>query len=215
MDNAKKDALLARFRSYLEEIDLTALNEEAEQTDLFSLFIELAALKNEVKLESRQVKTALDEFRDIFVLLRSSHEQLSLELEQARNAHKDQRRTVLRPVLLELLELQDRLQAGLQIIRNQRGSKLSWLHKRKNRLLKTITEAQEISLRRLQHLLATQQVNAIDSVGRPLDPHTMRVVEVVQRADLDHGVVVEELHQGFYWQGELLRSADVKVNKQE
>lgn len=215
MDDAKKEVLISRFRSYLDEVDIAELSEEAQQTDLFSLFIELVALKNEVKLESRQVKTALDEFKDVFALLRSSHEQLSVELEQARSERREQQRAVLRPVLLELLELQDRLRAGLQIIRNHRGPRLSWLHKRETRLIKTITEAQEISLRRLQHLLATQQVSAIDSVGRPLDPHTMRVVEVVQRADLDHGFVVEELRQGFYWEGELLRSADVKVNKQE
>lgn len=214
LDDEQKHALLNRFSTYLDELDGTSLTDTGEQTDLFSLFVELAALKNEVKLESRQVKTALDEFKDVFGLLRNSHEQLTIDLERGRSERKDQRRILVRPLLLELVDLQDRLQAGLQVIRNHRGSWFAWLHKRETRLIQAIAEAQEISLRRLQHFLATQHVSAIDSLGQALDPHTMKVVEIVHHADLDNGVVVEELRQGFNWEDDLLRPAEVKVNKQ-
>ena len=217
MDTATKELLLNRFRAYLDELPETAPAEqpdtEQRQTDLFSLFTELAALKNEVRLESRQLKTALDEFRAVFDTLQTSHGQLSDALERARAAQQEQRRAVLRPLLLELLELHDRLEAGLQVLQNYRPSALSWWGKRAKALLAAVEQGQEISLRRLEQLLNAQQVSALEACGKLLDPHTMRAAEVEQRTDMDNGIVTEELRKGFTWEGELLRLAEVKVNK--
>ncbi|OQY48555.1 MAG: hypothetical protein B6247_24935 [Candidatus Parabeggiatoa sp. nov. 2] len=63
MDESTKEKLITQFSAYL---DSYQVNEETQQTDLFSLFTELAALRNEVKLESRQVKNALDLFKETF-----------------------------------------------------------------------------------------------------------------------------------------------------
>jgi molecular chaperone GrpE len=217
MDTATKELLLNRFRAYLDELPETAPAEqpdtEQRQTDLFSLFTELAALKNEVRLESRQLKTALDEFRAVFDTLQTSHGQLSDALERARAAQQEQRRTVLRPLLLELLELHDRLEAGLQALQNYRPSALPWSHKREKALIAAVGQGQEISLRRLEQLLNARQVSALEACGKPLDPHTMRAAEVEQRTEVDNGIVTEELRKGFTWEGELLRLAEVKVNK--
>jgi molecular chaperone GrpE len=62
--------------------------------------------------------------------------------------------------------------------------------------------------------MGAQQVVALPVQGQPLDPHTMRVAEVDQRPDLANGIVTEELRKGYLWQGELLRLAEVKVNRQ-
>jgi len=75
MDTETKEQLLDRFRAYLDKLPEATPVESAEtdrRTDLYSLFAELAALKNEVRLESRQVKTALDEFRAVFETLQAS-----------------------------------------------------------------------------------------------------------------------------------------------
>ena len=70
MDTETKEQLLSRFRAYLDSVPETAVSEaETGQTDLYSLFTELAALKNEVRLESRQMKTARDEFKAVFTTL--------------------------------------------------------------------------------------------------------------------------------------------------
>jgi molecular chaperone GrpE len=60
MDESKKAELLTEFETYLQSVDEI---EDTNTTDLFALFTELAALRNEVKLESRQVKKALDMFK--------------------------------------------------------------------------------------------------------------------------------------------------------
>ncbi|MDS4030099.1 MAG: nucleotide exchange factor GrpE [Candidatus Contendobacter sp.] len=218
MDIEIKEQLLGRFRAYLDELPDATLadrGEENRQTDLYSLFGELLALKNEVRLESRQVKTALDEFRAVFETLQASQAQLGGELDRTRAALPEQRRAIIKPVLLELAELHDRLEAGLRVLRNYRPtvlSRLFGLGQRERALLQAITQEQDISLRRLEQLLISQQVVALSALGQPLDPHTMRAAEVEQRREVGNGIVTEELRRGYLWQGELLRLAEVKVN---
>ena len=199
MDPDTREMLVDRFRAYLEETAETAISEPAPDTghtDLFSLFTELIALKNEVRLETRQTKTTLDELKAGFATLQ-----------------KERQRAALRPLLLELLELWDRLEAGLQVVQNHRPALLARLSKRETALLAALQQGQEISLRRLQQLLSAQRIIALEVAGQPLDPHTMRAVEMEQRLDLDSGIVTEELRRGFTWEDELLRPAEVKVNK--
>lgn len=210
-----KEQLIERFRIWLQTAGQKTVAEPAEAdktVDLFALFVELAALKTEVKRESRQVKAALDEFKQVFALLETAHQQLGAELDQTRQQQPVQLRAALRPLLLELLELHERLEAGLTAIRGRaRPGRFRW--RGENRWLSGFGEAQEISVRRLQQLLRAQGVTPIECIGKPLDPHTMRVVEVDRRADLASGVVSEELRKGYHWHDELLRPAEVKVNK--
>lgn len=215
MDSATKEHLLDRFRHYLEQLPETGAAEEGEprQTDLYALFTELVTLKNEVRLESRQVKNALDQFRAVFDTLHDSQTQLNSELDRARGALSEQRRTLLRPLLLELVELYDRLAAGLHALQSHRPSLFGRLCRRQRALLHAVSQGQDISLRRLEQLLNAQQVVALPVEGRPLDPHTMRAAEVDNRTDVANGIVTEELRKGYTWQGELLRLAEVKVNK--
>ncbi|TVR65377.1 MAG: nucleotide exchange factor GrpE [Candidatus Competibacteraceae bacterium] len=219
MDNETTERLLDRFRAYLDDAPEPDSNDEAgaaaeRRTDLYSLFAELAALKNEVRLESRQVKTALDEFKSVFSTLHASQNQLTGELDRTRAALPEQRKAGLRPVLLELLELRDRLEAGLQALQNHRPSLLGRLGGRELALIRAVTQGQDISLRRLEQILSAQQVVALAALGQPLDPHTMRAAEVEHRAEIANGVVTEELRKGYLWQDELLRLAEVKVNRQ-
>ncbi len=215
MDTARKEHLLERFRAYLDEFpEPEPTAETSRHTDLYSLFAELVALKNEVRLESRQVKTALEEFRAVFETLQAGQSQLGGELERARNALPEQRRAALKPVLLDLLDLHDRLEAGLRALQNHRPSPLGrLLGRREHALLQAVAQGQEISLRRLDQILNAQQVTALATQGQPLDPHTMRAAELDRRTDLANGIVTGELRGGYTWQGELLRLAEVKVNR--
>jgi molecular chaperone GrpE len=219
MNSETKEQLLERFRAYLDQIPDATVSEPGEadrRTDLYSLFGELAALKTEVRLESRQVKTAFDEFRAVFEMLQASQTQLGGELDRTRAALPEQRRAALKPLLLELVELRDRLEAGLRALQNYRPtvlSRLFGLGRRERVLLQAIAQGQDISLRRLEQLLNSQQVVALPVLGQPLDPHTMRAAEVEQRREVGNGIVTEELRKGYLWQGELLRLAEVKVNR--
>ena len=217
MDSEIKEQLLERFRAYLDEQPEAAPDESVEnRTDLYSLFSELVALKNEVRLESRQVKTVLDEFRAVFATLQASHSQLGNELDRARNAVPEQQRAALKPVLLELVELRDRFEAGLRVLHNYHPTlwvRVLGQRRRERDLLQAVAQGQDISLRRLDQILNTQQVIPLAAEGQPLDPHTMCAAELDERPDLANGLVTEELRKGYLWQGELLRLAEVKVNR--
>ena len=181
MDSAIKEQLLERFRVYLDQQpELPAdPGEDERRTDLYSLFSELVALKNEVRLESRQVKTVLDEFRAVFETLQASQNQLGGELDRAHHAVSEQRRAVLKPVLLELVELRDRFEAGLRVLQNYRPTLwVRWLGRRRRErdLLQAVTQGQDISLRRLEQILSAQQVVALATEDRqaPRSAHHAR-----------------------------------------
>ncbi|ADE15601.1 GrpE protein [Nitrosococcus halophilus Nc 4] len=211
MDQAVKEELIAQFRAYLEQAgDEPALEEEA-----FSLLAELSGLRTEVKRESRQVKEALEQFKSVFATLQAGNESLSRELESRRAAEKTLWRQTLRPLLLELLDLRDRLEAGLELEIPSRRPLLPGLCRRQNQLLESLREGQGMTLRRLDRILGDYRVRALEVLDKPLDPHTMRVLEVEFRPDQAQGIVTGELRKGFLWDEELLRPAEVKVNKRD
>lgn len=210
MDESTKEKLIEQFCAYL---DTYQDSEETQQTDLFSLFTELAALRNEVKLESRQVKNALDMFKSTFETVQSSYEQLNKELEHCRNEQRLQRRDLMRTLLLAFLEVYDRLEAGMAILNSYSPSSWAYFCKREIRLIRGLQEGQAMTLRRLDQLLASYKVHALEVLNKPLDPHCMRVMEVDSQPKLEKGIVTGELRKGFMWEGEILRPAEVKVNK--
>ena len=212
MDEAAKETLIAQFRAYLEDIDDAP--EPTLEDDAFSLFAEVAALKNEVKREARQVKEALDQFKSVFDTLEASNQALSRELESRRAMEKGLRQTTLRPLLLQLLELRDRLEAGRELSAPTGGRFLLMRFLRKHqRRLDALREGLEMTLRRFDRILGDYQVRPVEVMNQALDPNTMRVVEVECRPDRPHGTVTGELRRGFFWENELLRVAEVKVNK--
>jgi molecular chaperone GrpE len=211
MDEKTKEHLIDQFSAYL---DTYSVNEETEQTDLFSLFTELAALRVEVKLESRQVKSALDLFKTTFDTLQSSSEQLSRELE---HCHSDQARQIrenTRTLLLAFLDIYDRLEAGLATLKSYSPSFFGiYFSKREIRLIRGLQDGQAMTLRRLDQLLARYQVRPLEALNKALDPHCMQAVEVDSQPGIENGIVTGELRKGFMWENEILRLAEVKVNK--
>jgi molecular chaperone GrpE len=217
MDAATREDLLARFAAYLEDLedDLPELAEGDEQTpNLFALLAELAALKNEVRLESRQVKTALDQFRDAFELVRDAQSRLVETEAQRADADKRARADRERDLILELLELRDRLQAGHdQARRYQPG----WMARRggAESFVSGMADGLAMSLRRLDETLARRDVRALPVLGARFDPLTMHAAETGRDPARPGGTVLAELRRGFVQGGRLLRPAEVSVNRLE
>lgn len=213
MDETRKAALLEAFGGYLDQLDDIPPDSTGE-TDLFSLFAELAALRTEVKTESRQFGNALEQFKEAQDLLRQAQGQLQRDLEQTREAA---RRAALKPVLLELLDFYDRLAAGQAALNNYQPVK-GWFRRiksfKQDRLfIRSIRDGQAMTLRRLEETLTRYHVRPLETLGLPVDPHTMTVVELDRQPGLDNGVVTAELRKGFLWGEETLRLAEVKANK--
>ncbi|MEO5376526.1 MAG: nucleotide exchange factor GrpE [Magnetococcus sp. DMHC-6] len=220
MNRADKEVLIDQFRTYLEQWESPdpagELPPGDERTDLYTFYIELAALKNEVRIESRQLKTALDQFREVFETLNASHDQLQESLTREKTARMEAGRQAIRPLLLELLELRDRMEAALTpppVVIKTNFFNFNWLCPPHPDSGQAIREGIRMNLRRLDQILSGQGVQPIVTVGQPLDPHHMRATNVVNRSDVASGIVVEEIRKGFTWDGILVRPAEVIVNQ--
>jgi molecular chaperone GrpE len=218
MDETIREKLLGRFAAYLDSVDhdetgeAPAVAEGSEEADLFSVFVELAGLRNEVRTESRLVKEALDRFRGVFDTLQSSHETLEQELKRARTEAHDRERTLLKPLLLDIIDVRDRLAAGLKLAVAHPPRWYERIRpKVKHEAEMAWREGVRMTLRRIDRLLAERSIIAIETVGRPFDPRLAAAMSTVEDPAATDGIVVEEVRPGFLWQGELLRSAEVIV----
>ncbi|OAD22639.1 GrpE protein [Candidatus Thiomargarita nelsonii] len=190
--------------------------DSTQKTDLFSLFTELAALRNEVKLESRQVKIALDLFKNSLETTQSSYDQLHQEFKRSSHEQRNHKREIMQPLLLGFLDIYDRLEAGMKSLNNYTNTSsllTRYFCKQERRLIQGLQEGQAMTLRRTLQLLARYQVHPLEVLNKPLDPHTMWAVDVDSQPKLENGIVTEELRKGFMWGKEVLRIAEVKVNK--
>jgi len=223
VDETIRENLLSRFVAYLNGLDhdgageapAGTAEEASEEADLFSVFVELAGLRSEVRTQSRIVKEALDRFRCVFDTLQASHATLEQELKRARADAHDRERALLKPLLLDIIDVRDRLAAGLKPALAAAPPR-RWYE----RLLPEAKRAAEaeawregtrMTLRRVDRLLADQRITVIETVGRPLDPRRAAAVATVEDPSAADGIVVEEVRAGFLWQGELLRFVEVIV----
>jgi molecular chaperone GrpE len=80
-------------------------------------------------------------------------------------------------------------------------------------MLESLHEGQKMTLRRLDELLSRYQVLPIETFGVSVDPYTMRVHSVTKNPEYEDGQVTEEITKGFRRGEDILRTAEVIVNK--
>ncbi len=209
-----QDALLSALQQYLQETDFAHLT-SIEQPDLTTLFSDLTGLKTEVKAESRQFKATLDALSEAVETLKTDNHALTTELAAASERLQQQRKEVERSLLLEWVDIYDRLSEGYKALQNYRPVDALFNHSKKQdvRFIESFAQGQEITLKRLEQLLQRRRVSVIDCVGKPFDAHTMTTIAIGNDKQFDNGIVLEELRKGFLFDGQVLRLAEVKVNK--
>ena len=216
MDDSLKQALIDRFRGYL---DMAQDGEEppdnpGETADLFSVLVEVAALRSEVRRESRLGKEALEQVRGVFDTLQASQATLQRELDRARTEMRDQAQSALRPLLLDVIDLRDRLVAALTLSAAAAGPRWRdrlWLRDRSG--VAAWQEGLRMTLRRLDQILVDRRVVATQLAGSPFDPRLARAVGTAADSAVAEGTVIEEVRAGFLWGDQVLRTAEVIVSK--
>jgi molecular chaperone GrpE len=225
LNDTLKEMLVERFRAHLDGLnneavgDLSGLEDSGQEdsaTDLRSLYVELAALRTEVRTESRLVKDMLDLVRGTVERAETAREAAERGAERIRSEALQREKTLLRPLLIDLLEVRDRLSAGVSGPAST-PVPTPWYRRVFRRSDSTGAEAWREGLRmtlnRFDRVLGDRGVVPLDLVGRPFDPKTARAVGTVTDPQRDTGIVTQEVRAGFLWEGELLRAADVVVNK--
>ena len=212
MDTDTKQRLVEQFRACLDRGE-DEPPDEGEPIDLRTLLAEMAALKNEVRLQARQFKSALEQMQALSDVLREHNQVLVRDLERSRSHAAEARAQAERGLLLGLLELRDRLQAGMDAQTAWRPSPLLRLLGGAQRYARSLREGSALTLQRLDELLASHRVRPIAAVGQALDPQCMHAVAIEWAPQAAEGVVLRELRRGFCQGTELLRAAEVIVNK--
>ena len=215
MDDSIKQALIDRFRGYL---DMAQDGEEppddpGETADLFSVLVEMAALRSEVRTESRLVKEALEQFRGVFDSLQASQATLQRELDRARTETRDQAQSALRPLLLDVIDLRDRLVAALTLSAAARPRWRVRLWRRDRSGVAAWQEGLRMTLRRLDQVLLDRRVVATQLAGLPFDPRLARAIGSAADSSVAEGTVIKEVRAGFLWDDQVLRTAEVIVSK--
>jgi molecular chaperone GrpE len=215
VDEHIKQALLSRFSAYLDSAadQPEPPDDPGEATDLYSLFVEMAGLRSEVRTESRLVKEALDQFRGVFDLLRTSQATLQQELDRVRAETRAQAHAALRPLLLDVIDLRDRLVAALKFVPTGRPHWSDRLLRRNALGGAAWQEGLRMTVRRLDQVLLDRGVVAAHLVGQPFDPRRARVIATAPDSSVAEGTVIEEVRTGFLWEDQVLRTAEVIVSK--
>lgn len=216
MEEEIRKQLLEAFCDYIDSSGSSGI--EADDTsrvvDLYSLLKEFIALKTEVKIEARQFKSALEQCQSTLDRLNGEETYLKQLLEQERTRFQKEKESASRALLLQLLDIRDRIFEGLQATENYKTKRFSLCKpKRERAVIEGLRKGQFLTLKRLDQLLASYQVLPIPVLDQSFEPMSMRAAELEQRPDLENGRVTGELRKGFFWRDEVLRIAEVKVNK--
>ena len=215
MDDSIKQALIDRFRGYLDMVEdgEEPPDDPGETADLFSVLVEMAALRSEVRTESRLVKEALEQFRGVFDSLQASQATLQRELDRARTETRDQAHSALRPLLLDVIDLRDRLVAALTLSAAARPRWRDRLWRRDRSGVAAWQEGLRMTLRRLDQVLLDRRVVATQLAGLPFDPQLARAIGTAADSSVAEGTVIKEVRAGFLWDDQVLRTAEVIVSK--
>lgn len=210
----EKKLLLEDFKEYLQQSHVEPV-ENNGQPDLHTLLSEITALKTEVKAESRQFKNTLDTLSSAQSILENSNQTLTEELVKNALQLEKQHAEIIRTMLLHFIDIYDRLTLGRDVLQNYRPIESLFKSSRKKDIhfIKGFKQGHDMTIKRIGELLQQYQVYSINCVGELFDPVTMQAVETGCFPELENGRVVDELRKGFLIQDQVLRLAEVKVNK--
>ena len=210
---AQKNQLLEQFQTYLDQNTIeSVVNSDAINAS--NLLTNLNGLKSEIQAESMLLKKTLDTLTAALATVQEDNKALSKALAASTDQRQQQHDEIKRSMLLELIDIYDRLNSGVLVLHNYRPVKSIFKNSRKKDInfIKRFDQGQNMTIRRFEQLFHRHQVSKIDCVGKLLDPKTMIAVETASRKNIEKGIVLEELSPGFLYQNQVLRLAEVKVN---
>jgi len=224
----KTEELVSRFRNYL-TFALDNTKKSSEKLDLFSLYSEIKTLKNEVKIESRHIKQGFIEMQEALEL----REENALQLSKRGNEGPE-----LAALLDGIIDLYDRIHASIRALPEPgqfepqiegKEKKSFWSRRRKKEeeerkeraqrrqreqdMIASMRAGQQMLLDRIIGLLLAWDITPVAALEQRFDPHSMRALGTDTLPDLADGTVSAEIRTGFQQQGQVLRLADVRVNR--
>jgi molecular chaperone GrpE len=180
-------------------------------SDLYSLWAAMTALTQEVRLQGRTFKQL--------------NQTLSQSAQSQETSAAEARKPVIPLPLNVLLDLRDRVERGGDTARNafeelapKRLPRLArWLGvgagyaAHAQEILAALSHGYSLTLDSLDEALVDSGVSRIACRGQIFDPQRMTAVDIEETASVPEGTVVEVYRNGYEWNGEVHRTAQVKV----
>jgi molecular chaperone GrpE len=236
-DEQPPQGLTARLLAALENGDpLPPLESEqpgSSGCDLYSLWAAMTTLTQEVRLQGRTFKQLNETLSQSAQSLEASAaeargggedapaEQARIQQAEARQSRKQE----IHFPLNVLLDLRDRVERGGNTARNaaeelapKRLPRLArWLgvgaryagHTQE--ILAALSHGYSLTLDSLDEVLVNSSVSRIACQGKIFDPQRMTAVDIEETSSVPEGTVVEVYRNGYEWNGEVYRTAQVKV----
>ena len=184
---------------------------DAGDCDLRDLFAEFAALRQEIRLQNREQARAGRELAAAAERYDAAANRAERCDETLAAFEKRVSRTAEDRCLLETLDVRDALVRGRDAAVRLRDRPR--LFGRPPRGAAGVVQGYELAISRFDRMLSRFDVRPVQTAGRPFDSRVMHAVEARRVDRIDDGVVVEELRSGFVRHDDVLRLADVAVNR--
>jgi len=215
-DDAWKHRVLEDFRQWLDDLpegvaSPVSEDDEVTECDLRDLFAELAALRQEIRLQNREQGKASRELAKAAAVYETATRQMRRREEDLAAFERRVAEAAENRCLLAVLDVHDALVRGRDAA-VRLGERRRWFQ-RPRPGLDGVVEGYELAMRRFDRTLSRFGVQRVQSVGQPFDSRTMHAVEVRWVAQAADGAVVEEMQSGYTREGEVLRPAEVAVNR--
>ena len=237
-----RDEILRRFEGWLDTalaaedppagIDAGLLNsiaagedEDVEAgRDTYALWSAMTTLAQEVKLQGRAFKELNDTLGGqpdrIADIMRAAARDRERELQ------RETERRCRKESLNVLIDLCDRMGRGHESVRHsaaelaQTSQSSSWLARRfsepvlnqASSAVAALSKGYELAMERLDQALSDMNVRQISCVGEIFDPRCMNAIDREESAAIPEGTVLEVYRTGYEWNGEVFRTAQVKVS---
>lgn len=192
--------------------------------DSYALWTAMTALTQEIKLQGRA-------FQELNHTLAAQTDKIAGELravytERERGLQREAGRKARREVLGALIDLRDRLGRGRDSVRSQpppvAPAPPGWWQRlfspppsppAPSEALGALARGYELSIERLDQTLEEYNAREIRCQGEAFDPKRMNAIESEESAEVAPGTVLEVYRSGYEWQGEVFRTAQVKVSR--
>jgi molecular chaperone GrpE len=191
-----------------------------DQTSSYALWAAMTSLSQEVKLQGRA-------FKELTTALDSQAARIADEIgsDRERDIQREAERRCRKEILGSLIDLRDRLERGLQSAKESAAvisstPRRGWFSRfaakskpdQSEAAVAALIRGYELGLERLDQTLEDFNARPISSLGQLFDPRRMNAIEKQESEGVPEGTVLEIYRTGYEWNGEVFRSAQVKVS---
>ncbi|RYD69752.1 MAG: nucleotide exchange factor GrpE [Verrucomicrobiaceae bacterium] len=211
-----KQRLRQQVDEWLREVgEIPAPEEEAdhEEPDLYSLYAELLALRNDSRKANRKTAETFSQFGESLGNFESEtkrlREQLSrMESVQAKGDELPRSHCL---ALVEMLDRLHRLRAAME--RRPETSRIAFFGSTRSweEAWEKLRQGFSILLTHFEALTKSSGVQPMLTLNTPFDPLEMVAVATEPAGGRAPNIVTEEISVGYRWRNEVLRPAEVKI----